>query len=296
MHQFWTKNLPEPYEQLKYIPLDFNRKTLTKSHFVTDFYNEASESALDILNKTYVAFTRPREKLYLSAPMPRKPGGSSRIHELLLDLLPEMGLNQVEESAYTQFSLGEEAKKVQPGENTSTAEMLKVYPQVSFLNQLTIRNDSERFFMLQETDEAQNITLGNQVHEVLSAIRTKEDLAMVLRQFQQAGELNDNAVNQVKQRIEKLFEDPDIAPWFSDQYQVFNEREVWFDGKSHKPDRLLIRGDQAIVIDYKKERESPAHQEQVKRYMKAMKALGYSQVSGYLIYVEPVIVKEVVND
>ena len=294
MHQFWTKNLPPAYESLKYIPLDFNKKILTKSHFVADFFNEAAESALDILNKTYVAFTRPREKLYLSAPMPKKPGGSSRIHELLLDIFPEIGFNLLEESTYTQFSSGTEGMKIQAGENTSTSDILKIYPQVSFLNQLTIRNDSERFFMLQKTGEAQNITLGNQVHEVLSAIRVKEDLDIVLRQFQQAGELSYEAVNQVKSRIEKLFKDPEIAPWFSDQYEVFNEREIWFEGKVHKPDRLLIRDNKAIIIDYKKEKESPAHLEQVKRYMSAMKSLGYTKISGHLIYVEPVVVREVV--
>ena len=293
-HQFWTKNIPEQYQSLQYIPLDFSKSTLLKSYFQEDYYTEATESALDILNKTYVAFTRPREKLYLAAPMPKK-AGSSRIHEFLLDLLPEIGLLSQEESTYTQFSLGTDGQKIGSGEEIDASVAIGIYPQVSFLNQLTIRNDSERFFMLQETEEAQNISLGNQVHEVLSAIRVKEDLEMVLRQFLQAGELDHNAIALVKDRILRLFDDPKISVWFSDDYEVFNEREIWFEGKAHKPDRLLIKGPEAVIIDYKKEKESPAHQEQVKRYMNAMKALGFEKVSGHLIYVEPVIVKEVAN-
>ena len=293
-HQFWTKNIPEQYQSLQYIPLDFSKSTLLKSHFQEDYYTEATESALDILNKTYVAFTRPREKLYLAAPMPKK-AGSTRIHEFLLDLLPEIGLLSQEESTYTQFSLGTDGQKIGSGEEIDASVAIGIYPQVSFLNQLTIRNDSERFFMLQETEEAQNISLGNQVHEVLSAIRVKEDLEMVLRQFLQAGELDHNAIALVKDRILKLFDDPKISVWFSDDYEVFNEREIWFEGKAHKPDRLLIKGPEAVIIDYKKEKESPAHQEQVKRYMNAMKALGFEKVSGHLIYVEPVIVKEEAN-
>ncbi len=291
-HQFWTKNIPEQYQSLQYIPLDFSKSTLLKSHFQEDYYTEATESALDILNKTYVAFTRPREKLYLAAPMPKK-AGSTRIHEFLLDLLPEIGLLSQEESTYMQFSLGADVQKIGSGEEIDASVAIGIYPQVSFLNQLTIRNDSERFFMLQETEEAQNISLGNQVHEVLSAIRVKEDLEMVLRQFLQAGELDHKTIALVKDRILRLFADPKISVWFSDEYEVFNEREIWFEGKAHKPDRLLIKGDEAVVIDYKKEKESTAHHEQVKRYMNAMKALGFEQVSGHLIYVEPVIVKEV---
>ena len=291
-HQFWTKNIPEQYQSLQYIPLDFSKSTLLKSNFQKDYYTEATESALDILNKTYVAFTRPREKLYLGAPLSKGTKGA-RIHEFLLDLLPEIGLLSQEESTYTQFSLGADVQKIGSGEEIDASVAIGIYPQVSFLNQLTIRNDSERFFMLQETEEAQNISLGNQVHEVLSAIRVKEDLEMVLRQFLQAGELDHKTIALVKDRILKLFEDPKISVWFSDDYEVFNEREIWFEGKAHKPDRLLIKGPEAVIIDYKKEKESPAHQEQVKRYMNAMKALGFKQVSGHLIYVEPVIVKEV---
>ncbi|MCO6358418.1 UvrD-helicase domain-containing protein [Roseivirga pacifica] len=292
LHQFWTSELPEKYAALKYIPLDFSKNTLLESHFSEAYYKEAEESALDILNKTYVAFTRPREKLYLSAPLPKRPG-ASRINELLLGILPEIGFDVEEMDEQTVFAFGQDENKIGKSEETTDSQTLTVYPENSYLKKLKIRNDSDRFFMLQDTEEAQNITLGNQVHEVLSAIRVKEDLDLVLRQMQQAGELRAKTAALVKERIEKLFEDQQIASWFSDDYEVYNERELWFEGKVHKPDRLLTKGKEAIIIDYKKEKESDAHHTQVKRYMTAMLALGYDKISGFLIYVEPVVVRAV---
>ncbi|MEC7755651.1 MAG: UvrD-helicase domain-containing protein [Bacteroidota bacterium] len=291
MHQFWTSNTPEDMQELRFIPLDFSKGLLMDSHFADDYLREAEESALDILNKTYVAFTRPREKLYLSAPATRSGGQS--IHQLLVDLVEDIGMKTTETDGGTQWELGEEHEKVSGTDSASDAEVLKIYPEDSFLEKLSIRNDSERFFMLQQTEQARNITLGNQVHDVLSDVLMKEDLPVVLRQRVQAGEFNQEIAREVEKRIERLFEEEKLCDWFSGDYEVYNERTLWFEGREHKPDRLMLKGEKAIVVDYKKEVESEAHQQQVKRYMHAIQAMGYSNVSGFLVYVEPVLIREV---
>ena len=140
MHQFWTSNTPEDMQELRFIPLDFSKGLLMDSHFADDYLREAEESALDILNKTYVAFTRPREKLYLSAPATRSGGQS--IHQLLVDLVEDIGMKTTETDGGMQWELGEEHEKVSGTDSASDAEVLKIYPEDSFLEKLSIRNDS----------------------------------------------------------------------------------------------------------------------------------------------------------
>ncbi len=294
-HQFWTSDLPIDYQDLQFVPLDYSKRSLSNSHFSEAFYQESKEFVLDVLNKTYVAFTRAREKLYIGAPNGelRKGGVPSNIQALLWQILPDLEAQERQENEAIDYVFGNSQAKVGTNDMKDNAIGIKVYPSSSYLQKLTIRNDSERFFMLQETEDAQNITIGNQVHEVLSAINTVEDLEPVLKQMQQAGELDGKSAEAVSLRIKKLFEDPLISPWFSEGYEVLNEREIWHDNRIHKPDRILTQGKKAIVIDYKKEKEGESHHEQVRRYMKAMKALGFEAVEGHLIYVEPVIVREV---
>lgn len=295
-HQFWTRDLPIDYQDLQFVPLDYSKRSLSKSHFAEAFYQESKEFVLDVLNKTYVAFTRAREKLYISAPngaLKGRAAAPSNIQSLLWQLMPTMDAEEQNEEGYVEYNFGVSGPKIGENESKDDAIGIQVYPSSSYLQKLTIRNDSERFFMLQETENAQNITIGNQVHEVLSAISTAEDLEPVLKQMQQAGELDEKSVRDVSGRIKKLFKDPLIAPWFSDGFEVLNEREIWYDNRIHKPDRILTQGKKAIVIDYKKEKEGESHHDQVRRYMKAMKALGFEEVEGHLIYVEPVIVREV---
>ena len=290
-HQFWTKEIPAEYEDLKFIPLDFNKKQLTDSAFSHIYYKEAEEGALDILNKTYVAFTRPREKLYLSAPLEKSR--SSKIHKLIEPLLKEIGLTQSEESYGHHYQLGMDHKALSKEEKSSGSEVISVYPDSSYLNQLSIRNDSERFFMLQGTQQAKNISLGNQVHDLLADVKQREDLELVLRQRLQSGEMDRKIIEKVRAKINKLFEDERIASWFDTDYEVMNERSLWYEGKELKPDRLMLKGASAIVIDYKKEVESDGHTAQVRRYMQAVQSMGYENVEGYLIYVELSQVKEV---
>ncbi len=295
-HQFWTSDLPLDYKDLRFVPLDYSRRSLSNSHFVNQFHNESREFALDVLNKTYVAFTRAREKLFIWAPngaLKGRNANPSNIQSLLWKIMPLLNTNETTETAYVDYSFGTSNVKIGSVEKVRESKEIKVYPASSYLQKLTIRNDSERFFMLQETQGAQNITIGNQVHEVLSAISTTDDLELVLKQMQQSGELGNKAVIEVSGRIKKLFKDPKIAPWFSDGYEVLNEREIWYENRIHKPDRILTDGKKAVVIDYKKEKEAESHHTQVRRYMKALKALGFEEVEGHLIYVEPVVVREV---
>jgi CRISPR/Cas system-associated exonuclease Cas4 (RecB family) len=48
----------------------------------------------------------------------------------------------------------------------------------------------------------------------------------------------------------------------------------------------LIKGDKAIVIDYKfGESEHPSHQWQVQKYMQHLNQMNYKEVDGFLWYV-----------
>lgn len=290
MHQYWTEDVPEHYYPLRFAPLDFNT-VLKDSYFADSYYQEAEEGSLDILNKTYVALTRPREKLYISAPR-GKNIGSSTISDLLFKTLSEMDLNYEEADLEWVFSKGDD-RGTADDKPMVRAEQIRTYPESSFIQKLNIRNDSSRFFMLQETESAQNINLGNQVHEVLASIKVREDLPSVIMQLKQAGEISQSSIAEIENKVKVLLQNEQVQEWFSGDYEVFNEREIWFKGKVAKPDRLMTKGSSAIIVDYKKEVESEKHLSQVKHYMQVMETLGYDAVQGYLVYMDSLNVKEV---
>lgn len=290
LHQYWTEDVPDQYHPLRFAPLDFNT-VLKDSYFADSYFKEAEEGSLDILNKTYVAFTRPKEKLYITAPK-GKNLGSNNISDLLYKSLSEMNLDFDEADQKWTFSRGED-QHASTEKAFDQAHLIKTYPSSSFIQKLNIRNDSARFFMLQETESAQNINLGNQVHEVLASIKMEEDLPSVMAKLKQAGEISHRAITDIEDKVNILLKNDRVKDWFSGKYEVYNEREIWYKGQVAKPDRLMIKGSKAIVVDYKKEIESDKHLKQVRHYMQVMEEIGYANTQGFLVYMDHLKVKEV---
>ena len=55
--------------------------------------------------------------------------------------------------------------------------------------------------------------------------------------------------------------------------------------KSQRPDRVMTRGKEAVVVDYKFGRENNGHKEQIEHYMSVLGEMGYTSIKGYIWYV-----------
>ena len=79
----------------------------------------------------------------------------------------------------------------------------------------------------------------------------------------------------------------EIAEWFDGSWErVLNERDIIYEGKSYRPDRVMIRGGEAVVIDYKFGLNKPdSYKRQIRFYTQLLKQMGYDKVSGYLWYI-----------
>ena len=52
----------------------------------------------------------------------------------------------------------------------------------------------------------------------------------------------------------------------------------------HRPDRVVIDGSRAVVVDYKFGAHHAGYRRQVMQYVEMLRQMGYSQVEGYLWY------------
>lgn len=297
LHSFWTSEIPEYLSDLSFVPLNYSKTGLINTDFEAAFIEETLESVMDALNKTYVAFTRAREKLYVSGPQ-HTPGPKASFHQInhfMEFILEDCELDvQKEESghavSYTYQSSEQKTANASAGEKVVEMD---TYPTASYIDHLAIRADSDRFFMLQGTEEAKNISMGHQVHEVLSLMSNAFDTEAILRQLLAEGTLLAGDVARIRESVKKLMQNDQMQAWFSADYEVLAERDLRFNGKLLRPDRVMVKGQQAIVLDYKKEKQEATHLAQVRRYMEAVRSLGYERTTGFLVYVDPVEIVEV---
>jgi ATP-dependent exoDNAse (exonuclease V) beta subunit len=60
-----------------------------------------------------------------------------------------------------------------------------------------------------------------------------------------------------------------------------------------RPDRVIIKNNQAIVIDYKTGEMKKTDHEQVQNYCSILRQMGYKPVKGYLLYTQDIQIVKV---
>ena len=95
-------------------------------------------------------------------------------------------------------------------------------------------------------------------------------------------------IRNVEKKLKTWLDQPEVAPWFSPDTQIINETEILQQkGTFLRPDRVVISGEEVSVIDYKFGNiQKKSYHKQVIRYISLIKEMGFSQVKGYIWYVE----------
>ena len=90
--------------------------------------------------------------------------------------------------------------------------------------------------------------------------------------------------------IARALAHPAAREWFAGGWErVRNENEIIIPGGSstRRPDRVMIRGTRAVVVDYKfGGREPERYRRQVLEYLALLRQMGYTETEGYLWYVK----------
>jgi len=66
-----------------------------------------------------------------------------------------------------------------------------------------------------------------------------------------------------------------------------NEKDILLpEGNFIRPDRIIIKGKEVKVIDYKTGKEKPGHITQINKYAEALSAMNYNVTGKYLLYLD----------
>jgi ATP-dependent exoDNAse (exonuclease V) beta subunit len=248
---------------------------------IPELAEETALQQLDGLNLLYVAFTRPVQRLYAMAHE-RAP---DTVTKGLLGWMADQG-NEAE------WRSGE---RTPPWTHAAAdaGEPLTELPQGRTLNAEAIfRTDAPEAWDPLDPDRAKR--LGNAAHLVLSRIDTAQDLSSAIESCIARGELLRSEADELATRLTDLLSRPDVAAWFSANARARNEAAIITeDGHALRPDRVLIAGDTAKVLDYKTGLPADAHEEQVRGYLRVLRTMGFAQVEGALLYLSTATLKRI---
>ena len=56
--------------------------------------------------------------------------------------------------------------------------------------------------------------------------------------------------------------------------------------KQRRPDRVMLRGNEMVVVDFKFGKSKQSHRRQVQTYIDLLTRMNYQNITGYLWYVD----------
>ena len=295
----WCKPEVEPFNEIGIVPVMYSNK-LSETIFKQDFLLEKLYSYIDNLNLLYVAFTRPKHQLVVFAPKPKdskkkEPDKIKCVNNLLwhsvsvaftngeTDKAP-LKLTDFFDDKTHSFTFGEIKQLDKAPLETSVVETSDQHWQsIPFRNRLKMRLAGIGYFSDDGTRD-----FGTLMHEIVSEMLTLADLDSALEKRVLNGELTTEEKQSIHHLLSQSLSLPEVQDWYSGKYQVLNEQQVLHPSLSFiRPDRVMINGDQVVVVDYKfGESIDSKYVKQVQRYVNSIKSMGYANVQGFLFYVK----------
>ena len=254
------------------VPISKNKMEGTSyEHLYTE---EKNQSYLDLLNVFYVALTRPQDKLYVVSE-PQKGKEVNSISAFLLEYL----------KTKEKYRLGDNQYAL--GENISCPKVKEEKILEMSYGKQFISNDWKprlRLRLESEDDINEERAFGNLVHKLLAEINSVEDIQKTVNRFSNQGYIKQEEVKNWEKRLFDYVVHPKLAPFFSQDNQIYAEKTILYQGKTYRPDRVLINDNSLTVIDFKTGKFLENHKEQVNQYANLLHTMGYDTVLKLLVY------------
>ena len=125
----------------------------------------------------------------------------------------------------------------------------------------------------------------NLIHDLMASVYVRNDIRRVLEEAYIAGKITFSEKELLHIELTKVVDHPQLSPYFSKHNTIFNEREIFSNGKSFRPDRIIIDNNNiASLIDYKTGNYDKYHRKQLQDYTRLLETTGYIVRDRILVY------------
>jgi ATP-dependent exoDNAse (exonuclease V) beta subunit len=296
----WCQPTSEPFNEMPIVAVSISEKLL-QTHFRNEYIQEIISKYIDNLNLTYVALTRPKYRLYAYGPRFEKeenPQSSIKnVGHLFSYLLYQQTerneegedvslLQQLEDGSWA-YHKQDPNPTIAPEEPNNENNRQATYVSSPINDRLTLRSRAEDDF--NEDTPLETIDLGILMHEWLADINTYADAPSALEKMRIIGRITAQQEQQMQTQwlhLQNLLQGENRNYWFDGSMKVLTEQTILStNGKTYRPDRIIILQKHAEVIDYKfGEEHTSKYNEQLRNYTLMLKQMGYT-VDAYVVYV-----------
>ncbi|MFD2720016.1 UvrD-helicase domain-containing protein [Hymenobacter monticola] len=299
----------KPIEQMPDVAVVSLSKGIQQTALGAQYDEEREKTFLEGLNTLYVAFTRPRHRLYVISKRPddkkttktdeleaAAPTAAARtVADLLHGYLLSRGQWQDDQVSFV-LSQGTPAAEKPSTKHPapSTNYNLTNLAAAPWEDRLKLRRHATTLF---DFDEQKALNEWNRkLHFALRRLLTAADVGRVASQLVAEGILSARERPALVESLETLVSDPRLAPYFAPHLSVETEREILVGGvklRDYKPDRVVLEpsleehhrlGGRVTLLDFRLPPPQEQHKRLLRNYATLFEQLGYAEVRGVIYY------------
>ncbi len=282
----WLTLEKENYSGFEEAFINYNKAIADYSKEAQDIVlKRQAQLELDKFNILYVALTRAVEQLYIISKLELTSKGVSNPNKFsgkLINYLKHLTLWSPEKQEY-EFGIPSRPETMS-SDTPSNENVIKLS---------TFEDSSKRYTIhimthsgkLWDTSQMNAIEKGNIIHDLMASIYTLNDVDHVIEEAYITGKITQIEKEMLTNEIKNVVGHPKLTNFFSEENTIYNERDIIYNGRLLRPDRVIIdKNNRATIIDYKTGTPDVSHKTQVEQYASVLKNMGYSTENKILIY------------
>jgi len=248
-----------------------------------DYENEKAKSVLDTVNLLYVVLTRPKDRMYILSDIP-KPTKEGNYKNYFFDYCLTQPNAAINETEY-RFGLFEPKKSNGASHKNSANEVLTEISYNPWRNKIDISYQAPKFWDVENPETSADY--GNLIHQLLSEIKQLSDLESTIDRFINRGLFDENNKPAILAELHELIKLPKVESFFTAFDELKTETTILLPtGESYQPDRVVIKNNTTIIVDYKTGKKEKKHYQQLENYKILLAEMGYTNIESYLLYIK----------
>ena len=249
------------------------------------YKQKTQEDLLDNVNVLYVALTRAEEQLHIISEMQSISKTSGEYPNNMASFFIKFLISQHQfDENKLEYDFGNDKRisKEKPFEDSS-----KIIPQLTdILNPKNIKI-AQRESLMWNTTQQKAIEYGNILHEILSFVKTQNDVDLALTKAIENGLIIASQRETVEKTIIEIINHPGLIDFFTEENIILNEKTIiQKEGNLIKPDRMVLTSTNEIyLLDYKTGSHQSKYTKQLENYQEAIEKMNYRVTKKALVYI-----------
>ncbi|MDI6050618.1 UvrD-helicase domain-containing protein [Flavobacterium sp. XS2P24] len=250
-----------------------------------EVYNQKKqEELLDNINVLYVALTRAEEQLYVISNMNLSSKGEIPKNNMCSFFINYLDNKVGFDENKLEYEFGNPAKLSSVKQHIDTSKTIPLVSEI--LNPKNIKI-AQREALMWGTHQQEAIEYGNVIHEILSFVKTKNDVDLAITKSIENGLITFDQKEIVFNTIQEIVNHSELGICFAEGNEVLNEQTIiQKEGKTIKPDRMVLtKNKEVLLLDYKTGTHNVKYKQQLENYQTAIELMGYKVIKKALIYI-----------